>query len=68
MFTLKRKDIVFKRAKKKIKFKNRNIISNVLEGRTPKKIKNLQYIDDEAANIFAVKVRKEEFYKPKESF
>ena len=40
--------------------------SNVLEENT-KKIKELEYIDDEAANIFSVKVRKEEFYKQKEA-
>ena len=40
--------------------------SNVVEENT-KKIKELEYIDDEAANIFSVKVRKEEFYKQKEA-
>lgn len=40
--------------------------SNVLEENI-KKINELEHIDDEAANIFSVKAREEEFYKQKEA-
>ena len=63
-YLIERKDIVLKQIEKiNLKIEHN---SNVLEENT-KKIKELEYIDDEAANIFSVKVRKEEFYKQKEA-
>ena len=63
-YLIERKDIVSKQIEKiNLKIEHN---SNVLEENT-KKIKELEYIDDEAANIFSVKVRKEEFYKQKEA-
>ena len=63
-YLIERKDIVSKQIEKlNVKIEHN---SNVLEENT-KKIKELEYIDDEAANIFSVKVRKEEFYKQKEA-
>ena len=55
-YLIERKDIVSKQIEKlNLKIEHN---SNVLEENT-KKIKELEYIDDEAANIFSVKVRKE---------
>ena len=63
-YLIERKDIVSKQIEKlNLKIEHN---SNVLEENT-KKIKELEYIDDEAANFFSVKVRKEEFYKQKEA-
>ena len=63
-YLIERKDIVSKQIEKiNLKIEHN---SNVVEENT-KKIKELEYIDDEAANIFSVKVRKEEFYKQKEA-
>ena len=63
-YLIERKDIVSKQIEKLNEKIEHN--SNVLEENT-KKIKELEYIDDEAANIFSIKVRKEEFYKQKEA-
>ena len=60
-YLIERKDIVSKQIEKI----NLKIEHNSNEN--TKKIKELEYIDDEAANIFSVKVRKEEFYKQKEA-
>ena len=63
-YLIERKEIVLKQIEKiNLKIEHN---SNVLEENT-KKIKELEYIDDEAANIFSIKVRKEEFYKQKEA-
>ncbi len=63
-YLIERKDIVSKQIEKlNVKIEHNSI---VLEENT-KKIKKLEYIDDEAANIFSVIVRKEEFYKQKEA-
>ena len=63
-YLIERKDIVSKQIEKiNLKIEHN---SNVVEENT-KKIKELEYIDDEAANIFSVKVRKEEFYKQREA-
>ena len=57
-YLIERKDIVSKQIEKlNVKIEHNSI---VLEENT-KKIKELEYIDDEAANIFSVIVRKEEF-------
>ena len=59
-YLIERKDIVSKQIEKlNVKIEHNSI---VLEENT-KKIKELEYIDDEAANIFSV----EEFYKQKEA-
>ena len=63
-YLIERKDIVSKQIEKLNEKIEHN--SNVLEENT-KKIKELEYIDDEPANIFSVIVRKEEFYKQKEA-
>ena len=62
-YLIERKDIVSKQIEKLNEKIEHN--SNVLEENT-KKIKELEYIDDEAANIFSVIVRKEELNSIKE--